>query len=189
MYEIQCKELTPERRRLLAPREVASIGRPIRIILGAGGVYLFYYGTNGQAPAAFQNAAIAFSIIGIAAVLLAIFSQKLVDTRFFAKALKKGCFPSGASAGEGGVFVRRAVGAGSSGAGAEGSGVGAEGVTSVNAERFFAYAEVGRVEEFDEYFKMSLLSGEAPGVFLFKEDFTKGDPEAFLAYIDSKRRA
>ena len=178
MFEIICKELTPERRKTIAPREVAPIGKPIRIILAAGGVYLFYYGTNGEAPPAFQTAANAFVAIGVAAILLVIFSPKLVEMRFFAKARKEGCFPTGVSVGEGGMFVRYAE---------KPDETGAKDVTSVNAERFFTFAEIGKLEDSGEYYKMSLLSGRAPGVFLYKKDFVKGDPEAFAAFIESKR--
>ena len=238
-FEILCKELSPQRRQVLAPHEVAVVGRPIRLVLAVGGAYIFYYGTNGEAPAGFQSAAAAFSIVGIAAVLVAIFIQKLVEIRYFSKALKEGCFPAGVSVGEGGVYIRRAGNAGGSGAGnAGGSGSGktgssgagktgssgtdktgssgtgktrssgagktrsssagyasasvTDGVVSVNAERFYAFAEIGNIIEYGEegrgYFKMSLPGGGgAPGVFLFKEDFDKGDPEAFIAFIDSKR--
>ena len=193
-FEIKCKELTPERRQALAPHEVAVIGRPIRLVLAAGGAYIFYYGTNGEAPPGFQSAAVAFSFVGIAAVLVAIFIQKLVDIRYFAKALKEGCFPAGVSVGEGGVYIRRADRAGTAGEGKAGAYVaeGAEGVESVNAVRFYAFAEIGRIEEYGEesrgYFKMSLPGGGgAPGVFLFKEDFVNGDAEAFMTFIDSKR--
>ena len=178
MFEVICKELTPERRRILVSNEVAYVGKPIRILLAVGGVFLVYYGINGEALSVFQSATTIFSVVGIVAVLLAVFSQKLVEMRYFANALKAGCFPSGVSVGEGGIFVRRADRNGESGK---------TGVTSVNAEHFFAYAEIGKIEEFGEYFKMSLLSDWAPGVFLFKEDFEQGGTETFISFVESKK--
>ena len=184
MFEIICKELSPERRKLIASREVSSIGKPLRIVLAVGGAWLFYYGTDGEASVVFVMAANAFMAVGIAAVLIAIFSHKLVELSYFAKTKRAGCFPSSVSVGNGGVFIRRATGA----VGATGSGQSAQpGVIRANAERFCAYAEIGEVEDQEDYFKLNLLSGDGPGVFLFKEDFEQGEPEAFISFFKSRK--
>ena len=173
MFEIICKELTPERKRILAEKEVVSINKPLRTVIAVGGAWIFYYGT-GDAPASMQKMSIVFTVIGIAAVLFAIFSQKILETGYFTKASKKGWFPGEASVGEGGVFIRRRDTKKTSEA---------PGVTSVNAEKFYAYTEVGKVADFGDYFKIELLREKASGVFLFKEDFGKGDPETLKDFI------
>jgi len=177
-FEITCKVLTPERRRVVGQREVAYIGKPLRAVIAVGGAWIFFYGTGFDIPAAVQYAANIFTAVGIAAVLYGIFSHKLADIKYFSKALKKGCFPGGVSAGEGGVFVRRR------------DRTAAEektGVTSVNAEKFFAFAEIGKIDNYGEYYKVHLLRGEPPHIFLFKEDFGKGDPEVFKDFILSRK--
>jgi len=179
MFEIVCKELTPARKRILAEREVPIFGKPLRAVVAVGGVWIFYYGTSFDVPAIVQGIAFIFTVVGIAAVLFAIFAQKLMEMNFFARAAKKGCFPAGVSVGEGGVFVRRREKKGASEP---------HGVTSVNAERFFAFAEVREIEDYGDCFKMN-LSGGAVAIYLFKEDFGKGDPEAFKSFIASKKAA
>ena len=175
-FEIICKELTPERKRLLAEREVLTFSKPLRAVMAAGGVWIFYYGTSFDVPVLVQGVAYVFAAIGLAAVVMAIFSQKLMEMSYFYKTNKKGCFPASVSIGEGGVFVKRRE---------PKKKTGTPGVTSVNAERFFAFPEVGEIEDYGDYFKMN-LSGGTPGVFLFKEDFGKGDPEAFKVFISSR---
>ena len=176
MIEIECKELTPERRKILATREAASFGKPLRLVLAAGGAYIFYYGTKGEAPVAFQGMANLFAAVGIAAVLFAVFSQKLAEMHYFAKAAKKGCFPESVSVGEGGVFIRRR------------SAGKASGIASVNAERFYAFAEIGEVEDLGDYIKLNLIHGNTSGIVIFKEDFGKENPEAFNTVIASRKR-
>jgi len=165
IFEIECGPLTPGRRALLAPNEVAVVGRPLRLVLAAGGAYIFYYGTSPDVPVMVQSAANLFIIVGVAAILLAIFAQKLVETRYFSKALKEGCFPASVSVGQGGIYVRRA------------------------AESFFSFAEIGNIEEQAAYFKISLPSEGASGIYIFKEDFEQGEPEAFLSFIESHFRS
>ncbi|MDR3364667.1 MAG: hypothetical protein LBS91_06970 [Clostridiales Family XIII bacterium] len=169
MFEIVCKELTPARKKELAGNEVSPIGKPFRLVLAVGGAYLFYYGTSGEAPSGFQSAATAFVVIGIAAVLLAIFSQKIIEGRYFAKATKAGCFPVGVTADDAGVAISHAG--------------------NVGTHRTFSFSEIGKVEEVGTYFRLGLLRGEAPGVFLYKEDFAQGEPEAFASFIASKKAA
>jgi len=168
-FEITCGELTPERKRVIAPREVVSIGKPLRLVIAIGGAWLFYYGTDFDAPAAMRAAATAFTVIGVAAILFAIFVHKFAEIRFFAKARKIGCFPESVSVGKGGMFVRRA--------------------DAANAERFYAYAEIGKIKEYEGHFKINLLYGEAPCLYIFKEDFEHGEPEAFVSFILSKQSA
>jgi len=203
-FEITCGELTPERKRAIAPREVVSIGKPLRLVIAIGGAWLFYYGTDFDAPAAMRAAATAFTVIGVAAILFAIFVHKFAEIRFFAKARKIGCFPESVSVGKGGMFVRR-VDAASASAGRKASanasgggnsskatgGAFADSATavSVNAERFYAYAEIGKIKEYEGHFKINLLYGEAPCLYIFKEDFEHGEPEAFVSFILSKQSA
>ena len=175
-YEITCKELTPERKRILAEREVVTVSKPLRGVIAVGGAWIFYYGTSFDVPVAVQGIAHIFTAIGIAVILLAIFSQKLLEIRYFHNSAKKGSFPASVSVGKGGVFVKRRDTKKTNSA---------SGVTSVNAERFFAFPEVGDVEDYGSYFKMN-LKGKAAGIFLFKEDFGKGDPEAFVDYITDR---
>ena len=179
MFKIVCKELTPARKRILAEREVPIFGKPLRAVIAVGGAWIFFYGTSFDVPTMVQGAAYIFTAVGIAAVLFAIFAQKLIEINWFAKAARKGCFPAEVSVGEGGVFVRRREKKGASGT---------PGVTSVNAERFFVFAEVGRIEDYGDCFKINLSGGSAY-VYLFKEDFGKGDPEAFKSFIASKKAA
>ena len=147
--------------------------------MAVGGAWIFYHGTSGDVPDSVKNMAVLFTVVGILLMLLAIFLQKLIEIRYFSKALKSGWFPAGVSVGKGGVFVRRRK----TKKDAENTGV-----TSVNEEKFFAYAEIGDIEEVGEYYyKVCFLRNDAPGVFLFKKDFGEGDPEAFKAFIDSKR--
>jgi len=204
-FEITCGELTPERKRAIAPLEVVSIGKPLRLVIAIGGAWLFYYGTDFNVPDATRGAAIAFTAIGVAAILFAIFVHKFAEIRFFAKARKTGCFPVGVSVGKGGMFVRRADAANASGkrrgaasasvkrrsaANVSGS-AGDDSATavSVNAERFYAYAEIGKIKEYEGHFKINLLYGEAPCLYIFKEDFEHGEPEAFVSFILSKQSA
>ena len=170
MFEIVCKELTKERKRIIAVHQVATLNKALRGVMAVGGVWIFYYGTSFDVPDGVESVAIAFAIVGITATLLAIFSQKLIEISFFSKAIKIGCFPKEVSVGEGGVFIRRRPAKNDSDT---------PGVTSVNAERFFTFFDIKNVDDFGDYFKMRLPEGH-PGVFLFKEDFEKGDPEAFI---------
>ena len=165
MFKIKCSPLTPARKKLLHTDDAVSINRPLRIVLAVGGAYIFYYGTKPDVPVMFQTVANIFVVIGIAAVLLAIFSQKLIEIRYFSYTLKKGCFPLSVSIGEGGMFIERGA----------------------NAERFVAFAQIGRLEEKEAYFKISLLYGDEPGIYIFKEDFEQGDPDDFASFIASKK--
>ena len=171
MFEIKCEPLTPGRRTLLAPHEVAVVGRPLRLVFAAGGAYIFYYGTRLDVPETVQSIANVFVVVGIAAVLLAIFSQKLVEMRYFSKALKSGCFPDSVSVDEGGMTVRR------------------KNTGRISAERLYPFTEIGRIEEHETYFKISLPHAATPGIFIFKEDFELGEPEAFQSFIASKKNA
>jgi len=180
MFEIICKELTSSRKNILSDLEVITFSKPMRGVMGVGGVWIFYSATSLDLPLGVKGIAGVFAAAGIAAVLMAIFAQKLIEISYFSKAAKKGCFPASVSVGEGGVFIRRRD--------TKKEAKKTE-VTSVNAERFFAYAEVGKIEEYNDYFKMNFLRADTAGVFLFKEDFGKGDPEAFKMYINSKKAA
>jgi len=177
-FEIECKELTAERKKILAEKEVPPFSKASRAVMAVGGAWIFYHGTRGDVPQSVQNMAVLFTVIGIATILLAIFMQKLIEIKYFSKATKNGWFPASVSIGKGGVFVRRRNTKKESEK---------PGITSVNAEKFFAYAEVGDVEEESNYFKLNFLRTDAPGVFLFKKDFGEGNPEAFIAYINSKK--
>ena len=152
------------------------MSKPLRGVIAVGGVWIFYYGTSFDVPEGVKGVAFVFAAIGIAAVLYAIFSQKISETLFFYKAAKRGSFPAGVSAGKGGLFIRRAKAKGSKET---------PGVTSVNAERFFAFAEIKGIEDHGDYYKI-ILPGEITGVFIFKEDFGKGDPEAFKDFISER---
>jgi len=177
MFEIICKELTSDRRKIIAAQEVAAVGKPLRGVMAVGGVWIFFYATDTGIPESVQSFAVVFTIVGLIMVLFAIFSQKLVEMSYFFRETRRGCFPESVSVKKGGVYVRRRE---------IDEPIENAGVTSVNAEKFFAYPEVGGVEDFGDYFKLRLLRGGTPGVFLFKKDFGKGDPEAFEEYI-SKR--
>ena len=168
-YHIICGELTKERKRILAKQEVVSINKALRAVMAVGGVWIFYYGTSFDVPEDVRFFAVIFTVVGLAAVLIAIFSQVMVEMSYFSSAVKKGCFPAEVSVGEGGVFIRRRRSA---------KDKSTPGVTSVNDEKFFAFPEVKDVSDCGDYFRMSLK--DVPGVFLFKEDFEKGDPEAFV---------
>ena len=179
MFEIICRELTPERRRILAEREVITFNKPLRAVIAVGGAWIFYYGTNGEEPEGLKYMAILFTVLGIAAILFAIFSQKLIEMRYFHSEAKRGWFPESVSVGNGGVFVKHR---------SPKKAADTPRVTSVNAERFYAFAEVGGVGDTGDYFKMNLLRADAPGVYVFKEDFVKGDPEVFKTFIASKKQ-
>jgi len=176
VFEINCNPLTPERRKLLSKNEIPPLSKAVRGILAAGGFYLFYYGTSPGIPDAVHGAAIAFAIGGLVAVVLAIFSQKLIELHYFSKAMRQGRFPKSVSVGEGGLFIKHQ--------GADANA--ATGITSVNAERFVAFAEVDMVEEQEAYLKVCLGYGKTPEIFLFNDDFVKGRPEALAAYLRSK---
>jgi len=175
MFEIICKELTSLRKNMIAEHEVITFSKPMRGVMGAGGVWIFYSATSFDIPVGVQGIAIIFAIAGIVAVLMAIFIQFFIEVSFFSKAAKRGCFPASASIGKGGVFIRCVE-----------KKKGTSGVESVNAEKFFAYAEVGKAEEYSEFFKLNLKRSDLDAVYLFKEDFGKGDPEAFKVYINTK---
>jgi len=179
MFEIICTELTAERKRLIAEQEVIVINKVVRGIMAVGGAWIFIYATGFDIPAAVKHIAVVFAAVGIVILMLAIFAQRLTEASYFSKAAKKGFFPASVLVGEGGVFVRRAPAK---------KDAETPGVTSVNAETFFAYAEVGPVEENKHYFKLNLNRAGAQGVFLFKKDFGKGDPEAFKAYISKQHQ-
>ena len=169
VFEIICGELSKERKKILAKNEVVSINKALRAVMAVGGVWIFYYGTSFDVPEDVKSFAVVFAVVGLAAVLLAIFSQFLVETSYFSRAAKSGCFPAEVLVGEGGVFIKRRKSEKEKST---------PGVTSVNDERFFAFPEIKDVSDCGDYFRMSLK--ESPGVFLFKEDFRKGDPEAFV---------
>jgi len=175
MFEITCKELTPQRRRNLTAQETVSIGKTVRSVIAVGGAWLFYYATS-DVPAAMKNAAVAFAVIGIVLVVYAIFSQKFTEMFFISKAKREDSFPAGVSIGEGGLFIRYR------------EGKKAPGVTSVNADRFFAFGEVGKVEDREEFLKINLLRAGTPRIFLFKEDFVDGTPEALAGFIASRTK-
>ena len=175
-FEIKCDVLTKERKRVLAKNEIAAINKPMRAVIAIGGVWIFYYGTDADVPAEVQSVGAVFAVIGIAAIIFAVFAQLFKEMGFFYKCTKKGCFPAEVSVGKGGMFVRR---------GDPKKGADAAGVTSVNAERFFAFPEIEGVEDYGEYFKI-IMSGGASALFLFKKDFGKGDPEAFKSYISDR---
>jgi hypothetical protein len=186
VFKIVCGGLTPARRSLLAQREVVAIGRPIRIALAAGGAYMFYYGTSGDAPPSVAAIANIFAVVGIAAALLAIFSHKLAELSFFSKTQRKGCFPAEVLVGEGGVSVMRTDTAGF-GSRSKAGGEAMNEAVSNRGERIYAFSAIGNIEETDEYFKAGLVNDAVPCVYLFKEDFEQGAPEAFLSYLDSKK--
>ena len=171
--------MTAERKRLIAEQEVVVINKVVRGIMAVGGAWIFIYATGFDIPAAVKHIAVVFAAVGIAILMLAVFAQRLTEASYFSKAAKKGCFPASVLAGEGGVFIRRAP----TKKDAE-----TPGVTSVNAETFYAYSEVGPVEENKHYFKLNLKRAGAQGVFLFKKDFGKGDPEAFKAFISKQNQ-
>jgi hypothetical protein len=183
VFKIVCGGITPARRSLLAPREVVAIGRPSRIALAAGGAYMFYYGTNGDVPPSVTAIANIFAVVGIAAALLAIFSHKLAELSFFSKARRRGCFPAEVLVGEGGVSV--------SSRGEGGVSVSSRGEVGVSVsnhgERIYAFSSIGNIEETDEYFKVGFANDDVPCVYLFKEDFEQGAPEAFVSYLYSKK--
>jgi hypothetical protein len=163
VFKIDCKELTPERKKILAADEVMVVGRPLRIILAAGGVYMFFHGTSGEAALQQQYIAGTFTMFGIAAVLFAIFAQKLIEANYFAKARRSRCFPEGVSVAEGGVYIRRA-----------------------DKESYVSFSGVNTIEEKNDYFKIRFLQGDTASIFLFKNDFELGEPEAFVDYFLSK---
>jgi hypothetical protein len=191
-----CGALTAERRRALASREVMVVGRPLRIILAAGGAYMFYYGTSGDEPLGLEPAANLFAAVGIAGVLLAIFLQKIVEVSYFTKALRAGCFPREVSVGEGGLYIVRMAAqdttsargeTGAQGARSARGAAGKNAVTSVNAERYVAFSEIGAIEDNEVYFKVHMRQSALPVIFIFKEDFGQGEPEAFIPFISSKQ--
>jgi len=175
-FEIKCDELTKERKRALVKNEVVAINKPLRAVIAVGGVWIFYYGTDVNVPSAVQSVGVVFAVIGIVAIVFAIFGQKFMEMSYFSKSAKRGCFPAEVSVGKGGMFVRRRD---------PKKGAGSTGVTSVSAERFFAFPEIGGIEDYGEYFKIK-LSGGAAALFLFKKDFGKGDPEAFKSYMSDR---
>ena len=163
VFKIECKPLTPIRKRQVSLQDAPRIGRPLRIVLVAGGAYLFFLGTDGSAPSEMAGVAVFFSVFGVAAVLMAIFIQLIVNMFFFAKATRKNSFPAEATVGEGGLYIN-----------------------TKSAEKHIPFSQIGRIEEQEDYFKIP-IRGENPGeVFLFKEDFEKGDPEGFNDYFRSK---
>jgi len=163
VFKIESSPLTYERRRSITSQEVIKVGRPLRIVLVAGGAYLFFLGTDGSAPSSISYVATIFTVIGIVAVLLAIFIQMLADMFYFAKAARKGSFPAEVTIGEGGLYIN-----------------------TKSAEKHIPFSQAGRVEEQEKYFKIPLRTGKFLEIFLFKEDFKKGDPEDFTAYLRSK---
>ena len=162
-FKIECKPLTPKRKKQISIREVPRIGRPIRVVFACGGVYLFFLGTDGSAPSSIAFVATLFAVVGIVAVLLAIFIQEIADMFYFSKAINKGSFPAGVIAGKGGLYIN-----------------------TKSSERHIPFSGTGKVKEQEEYFKIPILTGDPSEVFLFKEDFEEGDPEAFLDYLRSK---
>ena len=179
MYKIECKPLTVDRKNQIASLEIPPLGRPLRIILAAGGAYIFYYGTSIGVPDAVKGIAVLFAAIGIAAVLLAIFSQKLIEIRYFIKLFKEGRFPSEVKAGEGGIALTYKT-------------IDKNTSESVEKERYFFYSQTGKTEDHGKFFKLWLTPDSADGkdggffVYIFKEDF-EGSPEAFLLFIESKK--
>lgn len=165
VFKITRGIFTTERKNKVAGNEVFIVGRPTKIVLVAGGAYLFFLGTSGDVPEAVVSAAVIFTVLGIALVLVAIFIQLLINMRYISKAAGVGAFPEEVSVTEGGVYI---TGTGSN-------------------EKFLPFSAVGRVEEQKEYFKLNLSSGGIPEVFIFKKDFGQGEPEAFKNYISVKR--
>ena len=172
VFKIDCKELTPERQKILAADEVIVVGRPLRIILAAGGVYMFFHGTSGEAALQQQYIASTFTVFGIVAVLFAIFAQKLMEENFFMKAKRSGSFPKGVSVAEGGVYIRKAAKKAEN--------------AETEKESYISFSGVNTIEEKKDYFKMRFLQGDIQSIFLFKKDFELGDPEAFVDYFLSK---
>ena|GEM_PF-3416617 len=186
-FRIVCEAPARERKEILSRQEVKTIGRPLRLVTAVGGAYLFYYGTNGEATAQIQYIANIFAIIGIAAVILAIFSQKLSEIRYFSKAAKEGSFPAEVSVGEGGIYIRRAGRADRPGKKSKAGGSGSDGAGG--SETYVPFSGIGDIDEQEEYFKVPLRACDIPGVFLFKKDFGQGEPEAFVDFVLSKQSA
>jgi len=179
MFEIESKELTSGQKKVFTDKEGPPVSKPMRAVLGIGGVWIFYYATSGV-PESVQYFATLFAILGIIAVLMAIFIQLLMNISYVRSLKKQGCFPAGVTVKEGGMVVRNMIARGK----AE-----ASDVVSVNAEQFYTFAEIGKINDLSEYFKINLPRREGPGICLFKEDFREGDPEAFMAFIESKKEA
>ena len=180
MYKIVCKLLTPERKKIIASLDVVAIGKPLRMVLAVGGAYIFYYGTNPNTPETVQGAAVLFSVVGIAMVLFAIFSQILKEMKYFAGAKKEGCFPDEVKAGKGGISIiykktDRKI------------------KEQAEKEQYYFYPQVENIEEHEKFLKLCLSgdenrkSGLSHFVYIFKEDFEKGNPEAFISFINTKK--
>ena len=165
VFKITRGIFTTDRKNKVAVNEVFIVGRPTKIVIVAGGAYLFILGTSGDVPEAVASVAVIFTVLGIALVFLAIFIQLLINMRYISKVFKAGSFPEEVSVTEGGVYI---------------TGTGSK-------EKFLPFSAVGTVEEQKEYFKISLLSGSIPEIFIFKKDFGQGEPEAFKNYISAKR--
>ena len=166
VYKIERRELSPDRKNLIAKKEAIKIGSPLKIVLVAGGAYLFFLGIDGVPPG-MEYMAIVFACLGIAAVLVAIFIQWFFNTRYISKASKVGAFPEEVAISEGGFHIREAV--------------------KKAGEKIIPFSRIGNVFEEEEYFRVILLDGSVSDIFLFKEDFREGDPEAFKDYLDSKK--
>ena len=162
VYKIERRELSTERKTLIAKKEAIKIGSPLKIVLVAGGAYLFFLGVD-RAPPGMEYMAIVFTCMGIAAILVAIFIQWFFNTQYISKAKKAGAFPNEVSVSEGGLHI-------------EGTG-----------EKIIPFSRIGNVIEEEQYFKVTFFDGSVSDIFLFKEDFREGDPEAFKNYLDSKK--
>ena len=159
IFKIVNKDLTSERKKRIAKFEVFDIGRPPRVIIAAGGAYMFLYGTGGDIPESVVPVAFIFAVVGILAVLLAIFLPGIIEASYFAKTRKQGSFPSEVLIRIGGIYID---------------------------EIFAAFSAVRKIEDRSDFFKVYLVS-PIPCFFLFKEDFELGQPEAFIDFLLSKR--
>ena len=161
VFKIEKRGLSPERKKLLAKKEAIRIGSPLKIVLVAGGAYLFFLGVD-RAPPGMEYMAIIYTCLGIAAILVAIFIQWFFNTLYIAKASKAGSFPDEVFVSEGGFHINGAT------------------------EKIIPFSGIGSVIDEEEYFKVFLRGNSNSNVFLFKEDFREGDPEAFENYFLSK---
>lgn len=172
MFEIECKKLTPERKKELERNEVAIANRALRVILVVAGAGLVYLGFSEDflIPGFGGGPFWGISVLGVLIILFAVFAQTLIKRNFFSKTEKNGCFPDSVIANGNDVIIR-----------------------NVNGEKLFFVAELKKIEDAGSYLKLSLPRGKTLGVYLFKEDFKEGsgfeNAEAFVSLIASDRKA
>jgi hypothetical protein len=99
---------------------------------------------------------------------MAIFIQDLADMIYFAKASKKGCFPTEVTVSKGGFYTK--------------TGTTKTGYT----EKHAPLSGIGKIKEYEDFFKIPIRTGDAREVFLFKEDFETGEPEDLIDYFRAK---